>query len=62
MTHTVTDDAPESITLRYGENNYGRKWVVATEGVKEGGGKTPKTKFNMEVNKDKRYISSQRNR
>lgn len=31
MTHTVTDHEPESITLHYGEKNYGGKWVVATE-------------------------------
>lgn len=34
MTHTVTGHEPESITLHYGENNCGRKWVVATEGEK----------------------------
>lgn len=36
MTHTVTDHKPETVTLLYGENNCGTKWVVATEGEKWG--------------------------
>ena len=62
MTHAVTDHEPESSTLHYGENNYGRKWVVATEGEKGAGEETPKKKINTEAKKDKRYVTSQRNR
>lgn len=36
MTHKVTDHKPETVTLLYGENNCGTKWVVATEGEKWG--------------------------